>query len=148
MLFKSFSSSIIGLILTINLSYAEEPQTSDKPLVKKRPNLVERSTLLANEGHWVMIPKTALIFTPERYKDNVVTKAQGSLLTWSAFLKKNRGWIHTHEVNLLQAKGKELVDQKVIAAYKSMGKVVIATYKNNPITVKAAALLPPEKKGK
>ncbi len=92
-----------------------------------------------------MIPKTALIFTPERYKDKVVGKPQGSLLSWDKFFKQNSGWIHVHEVTLLQARGKEVIDPKVIAAYKSMGKIVVAAYKRNPITVKASALAPPEK---
>lgn len=103
------------------------------------------STLLASGKNWVMIPETALIYLPDRYSDKVVIKPSGTLISWNSFLEKNSGWIHTHEVTILQARGKEVIDQKIIQAYQGMGKVVIATYKKNPITVKTSSLIPPEK---
>lgn len=134
----------------ISLSTADAQVKADQgengPVINKRAGLLERSTLLASGRHWAMIPKTALIYLPERYKSKVVSKPQGKLLKWSEFVKKNSGWIHTHEVKLSQARGLEIVDPKVVKAYKTMGKIVIATYQKNPITVKAAALVPPEEK--
>lgn len=127
---------------------AAEEKASDAPVlpIKKRPSLMERSTLLTSGNSWVMIPKTAVIYLPDRYSNKVVTKPKGSLMGWNAFLRKNSGWIHTHEVTVQQARGIEVIDQKIIQAYQGMGKVVIATYQKNPITVKPSSLIIPEKK--
>lgn len=144
--------SFLAVVFCLGSLWAQTSTTAEKssettvPPIKKRPSLVEMSTLLASGGNWVMIPKTALIYVPDRYSDKVVAKPSGSLISWNEFLKRNAGWIHTHEVTVLQARGKEVIDQKIIQAYQSMGKVVIATHQKNPITVKASSLLPPEEK--
>ncbi|MGJ8676835.1 MAG: hypothetical protein ACSHX0_04915 [Akkermansiaceae bacterium] len=111
---------------------------------KKKPGLVESSTLIASGGNWTLIPKSAAIYVPDRYKSKIVNKPTGILLNWTDFKKKNSGWIHTIEVTVNQARGKEVIDPKKIDAYKSMGKIIVATYKNGPISVQLSALLPPE----
>ncbi|MCP5538328.1 MAG: hypothetical protein H7A51_19105 [Akkermansiaceae bacterium] len=124
--------------------YGEERKPI-KPLVNiRKRDLFAISTLFSYRGYWGMVPKNAVIYVPPHLKDKIVQKPKGKLLHWPLFLQKNGGWIHTHEVSMAQAKGKEKVDQKAIEAYKGLNKIVVATYHRQPITVKAEALLPPE----
>ncbi len=150
MLFQKAAYSIVAVILCASPSWVSA-QDSDSgytkaTTVRKKSNIVDRSTLLTGSGRWAMVPKTALLHLPQRYNDKVVTKPNGKLMSWSDFLRKHRSWIHTHEVTLNQARGLEVIDAKVIDAYKGMGKVVIATYNKNPTGMMAPALATPEKK--
>ena len=118
-------------------------EKATKKVKKKRLGIVESSTMLAYRGHWTLVPISSVIHTPSTHKDKIVTKPKGDLLTWESFLTKNSGWIHTHEVTIDQARGEKAINQKVIDAYKSMGKLIVATYKKGPISVEKSALSPP-----
>ncbi|MGJ8661087.1 MAG: hypothetical protein ACSHXL_03550 [Bacteroidota bacterium] len=141
-------SCLVSSTASAQAPAAVEADKTSPISIKKRPGIIERSTLLASGGNWTMIPKTAAIYVPDRYKNKIVSKPTGTVLSWADFKKKNSGWIHTHEVNANQARGKEVIDQKIIKAYQSMGKIVVATYNKGPISVQEAALLPPEIKEK
>ncbi|MFK7910273.1 MAG: hypothetical protein AB8F34_06680 [Akkermansiaceae bacterium] len=109
---------------------------SEKPLaVTKKRSLIGNSTLLANGNYWTLVPRGAVIHIPSRYKDKVVSKPIGRLLEWKKFLRQNQGWLQTHAVTMKQAQGKEPIKEKTQKAYQSIGKVVVATCANGPISV-------------
>ena len=108
--------------------------------IKKR-SLIANSTLLANRGHWTLVPKGAVIHIPAHLKSKVVTKPKGTLLNWGQFLRKNYGWLHEHSVRMEQAQGKKPIAPDVIKAYKSMSKIVVATCAGNPISVAPKSLI-------
>lgn len=116
-----------------------------KPIitVKKKLSLVERSTLLASGSYCALVPKGSVIYVPEHYKNKIVSKPQGRLKNWASFLNANAGWIHLHEVELKQAFGQKYLGEEKMKAYKSIGKIVIATNGGSPISVAPKALLPP-----
>lgn len=119
-----------------------------KPLVNiRKRDLFAISTLFHHNGNWAMVPKGAVIHIPSRLSDKVVTKPRGKLLRWPVFLARYGGLFHTQEVSMLQAKGKEKINPKAIEAYKGTGKIVVATYHRQPITVHLDALKPPAEPG-
>ena len=106
------------------------------PLKKKKKGLIENSTLLAHNGQWTLIPKGAVIYTPDHLKDKIITTpGKLKIVQWSPFLQKNHGWIHAHSITKEQARGKEKISEKAVKAYKTIGKIVVATYNGNPISV-------------
>ena len=117
---------------------------TEKPLVTiKKRSLIGSSTLLSNGHHWTLVPNGAVIHVPACLKDKVVTKPVGTLISWKKFLRNNYGWLHTHPIKMTQAQGREKIDQKAIKAYKTMGKIVVATCANGPISVTPKSLIPP-----
>ncbi|MBK1830367.1 hypothetical protein JIN77_06500 [Verrucomicrobiaceae bacterium R5-34] len=124
---------------------AAPPAEPAKPIAKaKRKTLIGSSTLLANNGHWTLIPKGAVIYIPERHKGKLVSKPTGTLIEWKKFLIANHGWIHVHPVTMTQAQGKDKLADDVMKAYQSMGKVVVATCAGGPISVAPISLLTEE----
>lgn len=115
------------------------------PIVVKKKSLIGSSTLLTNNGQWTLVPKGSVLHIPENLKSKIVTAPSGKLIEWKTFLRKNHGWIHIHTVKMTQAQGKEKVSQDAIKAYKTMGKIVIATCAGGPISIAPDALKPAEK---
>lgn len=115
-----------------------------KPIVTvKKRSLIGSSTLLATGSHWTIVPKGSIIHIPARFKNKVVTKPQGKLQDWPVFLRENAGWIHLHSIPMKQAHGQEFLGEKEMKAYKSVGKMVIATCGGHPISVAPKAFVPP-----
>jgi len=115
-----------------------------KPIVTvKKRSLIGSSTLIASGNHWTIVPKGAVIHLPDLLKSKVVSKPQGKLQHWPVFLRENSGWIHLHPVSLKHAHGQKFLGEKPMKAYKSMGKMVIATRGGNPISVAPKAFVPP-----
>ncbi len=110
--------------------------TSKKPLAKhKKQSLINNSTLLADGSNWTLVPKGAVLNVPARYQDKIVIKPTGKLLEWRKFLRKNQGWLQTYPVSMKEAQGKHKMSDKAVAAYHSIGKVIVATCANGPISV-------------
>lgn len=115
-----------------------------KPLVTiKKHSLIGSSTLLGYSGYWTLVPRGAVIHIPVHHQNKILSKPKGKLLSWQQFLRKNYGWLHVHEIHMSQAKGHKKIDQKSIEAYKSIGKIVVATCAKGPISVAPDALKPP-----
>ena len=150
--------SIIATVITTTLlvTFADAQPTTTKnppkdiqPAQKKRKSLIERSTLLAHNGEWALFPKNSVLHIPDHLKNKVIsTPGKLKIVHWSTFFKKNHGWIHTHSVNKEQARGKEKINPAAIKAYKTIGKVVIATHNGNPISVNPNSLKPESQKTK
>ena len=120
--------------------------SKEKPAITiKKRSLIASSTLLASNGHWTLVPRGAIIHTPAHLKTKIVSKPQGTLIDWNTFLRKNYGWIHVHAVQMSQAQGKKPIKPEAIKAYKSIGKMVIATCAGGPISVAPSAITPKDK---
>lgn len=126
----------------------EKSQTSksrEQPIEKNQNfNIADESTLLASKGFWTPLPTGTVIYIPNHLKSKIVTHPTGKISDWKQFLYKNRGWIHLLPVTMDQARGSSRIKADVIKAYQSMGKVVIATYQNNPVSVMPKALIIPK----
>lgn len=106
-----------------------------------RPNhqsIIAQSTILHDGKNWTLVPKGALIFLPEAMKSRVDVKPLGTLLTWTDFLTKNRAWITTNDVSFDQAAGTEAIPPERVTYWAKQDKVVIATHRQGPISVRLA----------
>lgn len=126
----------------------KQGDASTKPVEKpvdqnKEFNIADESTLLASKGLWTPVPKGTVIYTPKHLKSKIVSQPKGKISDWKQFFYKNRGWIHLHPVTIAQARGSQ-IKPELIKAYQSMGKMVIATYQKNPISVMPEALVIPK----
>lgn len=143
---KTLSLITTVIITSFSLSLAEAQPAAPNtkaPTQKKRKGLLERSTILANNGNWTLLPKGAVIHTPDHLKDKIASgPGQLKILNWKPFLKKNHGWLHTYPISKEQAKGTKKITPAAIKAYKSIGKLVVATYNGNPVSVNPNSLKP------
>mgnify|MGYP001817507175 CR=1 FL=1 len=96
---------------------------------------LNRSTLLAFNGNWTLVPKTAVIHIPESLQSRIVTEPTGKLLPWREFFALNRGWLHTQNVALSDARGETELSPAVCLAYRATGRVVVAVHKRGPISM-------------
>ena len=147
------SSLITTIILissfSISLAEAEPAAPNTKPPTKKRKGLLERSTILAHNGNWTLLPKGAVIHTPDHLKNKIAsTPGRNKIITWKPFLQKNHGWIHTYPISKEQARGTKKISPAAIKAYKTMGKLVVATHNGNPISVNPTSLKPETEESK
>lgn len=122
--------------------HAENKELKPIVTVKKR-SLIGNSTLIASGAHWTIVPQGSIIHLPKRLKDKVVSKPQGKMQNWPDFLRENYGWIHLHPISMQHAHGQKFLGEEAMKAYKTVGKMVIATCGGNPISVAPKAFVPP-----
>ncbi len=142
---------------TSELAYAEtkkrallEQQKTVKPEAKptikvggKVRGFYDGSTILAvvDDGVHAVVPQGALINIPPKLNAMVVKKPVGKLLRWPDFLEKYSKLLATREVSWETAKGEDPISDKEKKNFSIAGKIVVAVFKKNPITV----LEPPPK---
>jgi hypothetical protein len=105
-------------------------------------DLKARYSYVQNKGKRVSIPTASLLYVPEGLSSMVTKDPTGTLVTWKSFLKQNRSKIHCHTVSLEEVRAQKRFTEEMIRGYKSFGKIVIATYKDRPISVNSQTLEP------
>ena len=142
--------AVVSIILSVshfsvaNAQDADAKSNSSKEAkVKKERHPLSRKLLLSFNGVNTRVPEKSVLYVPAHHKAKILASPNGKYLSWDKFFKKNAGWIHIYEVKIAHAKGTEYFDPKVIDAYRSMGKVIIAVFKGNPITVSDKTTNPP-----
>jgi hypothetical protein len=112
------------------------------PTAVNRPSgqsIIKESVILNDGKSWTLIPKGAVIFLPEAMKSRVNAKPVGTLLPWTDFLTQNRAWITTNDVSFDQAAGTEALPAERVAYWTKQTKIVIATHRQGPISVRVAS---------
>lgn len=100
-------------------------------------SLVERSDILNHRGLATLLPKGALLHLPESLSArNGLGDGGSAVVNWPDFFRRNSQWIHPLKVRLGQALGDEPIDQALIARIAKTGKVVVAIYFDQPISVR------------
>ena len=122
------------------------PSKEKTILPSEKRSLIAKSTLLSSDSFWTLLPRGSVIHVPKHLKGKVTRKPYGALVDWKTFLRKNHGWIHVHEVTMTQAQGKGSINPKIIEAYQSMGKIVVATCSGGPISVAPTSLVTKKEK--
>ena len=105
-------------------------------------DLWSSSEILCFGDAMTLIPKHAVIHTPKSLAARLKKVSGAQLITWDDFFPANRSWITTVEVSLEQAEGKMPLSAKTSELMIKSGKVVVATFNGNPIsllTTKASA---------
>lgn len=98
-------------------------------------DLIADSTVLCYGGSLTLVPKGAVLHLPEKLQDRVGVKPNVQVKTWRDFYGANRGWIRAIEVTRDQAIGHAPLPEATLATIEDSSSLVIATYKNGPISV-------------
>ncbi|WP_367873458.1 hypothetical protein [Luteolibacter sp. Populi] len=107
--------------------------------------LADLSQFLGEGGTSVILPKGSVIHCPEALTARILDSPGGTLIPWPEFLIAHRNWVSTREVATAQIRGEAGFTDSDRAAFKAGGKLVIATFRGNPVTVLAppAPAVPP-----
>ena len=97
-------------------------------------------TKLVARGMWCDVPKNSIIHIPETLKKHISDDPKGKYADWKTFLNQNRSILVNQPVTYEQSLGINKLTQNQIDSYKALNKIVIATYKNSPVTLNKAAL--------
>lgn len=111
-----------------------KPETKPAVALRKKDYYEGTTILVKGEDHTV-VPQGAVLSLPPKLAEMVVQKPRGKLLIWPLFIKKHARYITTKEVSWETAKGNDPITEKEKKAFSIGGKVVIAVYKKNPISV-------------
>lgn len=123
------------------------PQTQgeDPSVVNRVGNLLAESDLITFNGQTTLVPKKALVLVPQKISARINNHQSGSaVVTWVDFFSQNRGWISTVEVTFAQARGDEPVSPEILEALAKSGNLVVAVFKNSPISVMPLKAVNPE----
>ena len=90
-------------------------------------------------GKSTFLPTDALVYIPPSMKSSVSKEKTGELVLWPDFYRMNRSRFHTVEVTESEFRGKTPISQERLMQWKSLGRIVVALYRGNPITLPAHA---------
>lgn len=133
------------LVLLFEESRERDPITTLGPAVDAPTHeatwaagsLVDRSEILNHQGLATLLPKGALLHLPESLAARSgIGDGQSAVVNWADFFRRNCQWIYPLKVRLEQALGEEPIDQALLARVAKSGKVVVATYFDQPISVR------------
>lgn len=117
----------------------ETPPQERAPVSRPNAQSIIKQSMVLNDGkNWTLIPKGAVIFLPQAMKSRVNANPVGTLLPWNDFLTRNRAWITTNDVSFDQAAGTEALPPERLAYWAKQEKIVIATHRQGPISVRLA----------
>ena len=112
------------------------PATGEDPSVVNRPrDLLSDSDILCFDGIATLVPKRAILLSPQNLADRVGFKPGAKILSWVDFYARNRGWITTVEVSRTQAEGNLALPEETQKQMAKGGNLVVATYQGGPISV-------------
>lgn len=115
-------------------------------VVPKSPrdfSLEALSQFLGDGESCVILPKGCVVHCPDTLGARVLTTPRGKLVPWPEFLVAHRAWITTREVSQEQIRGEAVFTESDHAGFHSAGKLVIATFRGNPVTVLTPLPTPP-----
>lgn len=107
----------------------------EKPEVTVKRDIYQISDVLVDGGFHTVIPKGAVLSVPESLTNRIASKAEGKFQFWPEFYERNKAWIRLQEVEVDVALGKVPLPESVVKMLGTESKMVIASFKGNPITV-------------
>ncbi len=124
----------------------QDPEILAQAKEYSQASLLDRSDALAHSGLATLLPKGAVLFVPEAMAGRA-SLAEGTVLVdWREFYRSNSHWLLPWNVRLAQAIGEEPLDLGQLERLKRMGKVVVATCFDQPISLHEGALVREEVK--
>lgn len=98
-------------------------------------NFVKNSDILCFRDSMILIPKHSILLTPKNLAARLNATPEAQLVTWGSFYPANRSWLTTVELSPEQAAGKMPISTEAIDSLTKGGKLVVKTFKGNPISV-------------
>jgi hypothetical protein len=99
-------------------------------------SILKNSTILHDGKHWTLVPKGAVVHTPEHLKSRVNVEPTGELLGWRDFLAANHAWISTCEMDFEEAAGKYALSEDTTSNWAKQKKLVVAVHQHGPISAR------------
>lgn len=112
----------------------EDPSKANRP-----KDILAESDIISFRGLATLVPKRAILQTPQAYAGNLKMEPGAKFVSWLEFYSANRSWITTVDVNREQAEGKAPIAEDTQKLLSKSRNLVVATYKTGPISV-----LPPK----
>lgn len=130
--------------LTVRLNQSKQqlatqvstPSTAVNPAVERvEEDFMNSSEFLCFGDALTLVPKGAVLLVPKNLASRLKKQFGVRLVNWSEFYPANRSWITTTEVSSDQAEGKVPLSEETNILNAKSGKLVVATYSGNPISV-------------
>jgi len=119
-----------------SLAHLTQVSETDQPVPRSgNLSIISQSEILHDGQFWTLVPKGAVLFVPEKKKENVGARPVGTLLQWRDFLARNPAWISTNETSFDQASGDSPIPAEKIEFWKKQGRVIVAVHQGGPISV-------------
>lgn len=115
----------------------EKPAANEAKVARpENQSIIKESSILHDGRNWTIVPNGAVVHLPAALKARVNARPVGTLLAWTDFLARNRGWITTTEVTFDQAAGNEAMPAERAAFLAKQDKIVVAVHQCGPISVR------------
>lgn len=102
---------------------------------KEQRSMFDGMTILGSSGQWTVVPSNAFLAKSPVLTKYVLEKPNGTYTQWAEFSRRNRVWLMSHEVTADTIKGENPITEKQLESFQKSRKVIVATYKNSPISV-------------
>jgi len=93
------------------------------------------STFVKAGSECSFIPTDAILYVPDSLKARVTKEKGENMVLWPKFYRKNTSSFHTVEVSVDEFTGKKPVSEARMKQWQSLGRIVVAVYRGNPISV-------------
>jgi hypothetical protein len=93
------------------------------------------SSFIKYDGSVTLVPKGAILFVPDRFKDSIVTGMTGKFSLWNEFSTKYRGLVAPFEITIDQATGIKPIEEERLSVAQRSGLILVAVFNGNPISV-------------
>jgi hypothetical protein len=113
---------------------------ADTGVKRETWDLESNSEFIVSEKVVTLVPKGAILYVPDRFRQNIAPNLSGSFLIWNEFLAKYRGLVTSFEVTLDQATGEKPLDAARFEAAKKSGLIIVAVLNRSPISVSQPAV--------
>lgn len=112
------------------------PAKGPDPSVVNRPgDLLAESDIISAGGLATLVPKRAILQTPEKYAAQIKLQPGAKIVSWADFYAANRGWITTVEVSRVQAEGNKPIAEDTRKFMGTCRNLIVATYQGGPISI-------------
>lgn len=123
---------------------AKKPAPAKPAEPAKPPTLLGQSDIICFNGVATIVPKRAILQSPQNLASRLQYQAGAKLVGWKDFYELNRAWITTVEVSEEQAQGDSPLAEDTQKKVVKSTQLVVATFKGGPISVLPLKTPPPE----
>jgi len=120
------------------------PASSEGRDFKLLKSIYDDAILVRVQQYHTILPQGSILYFPSYLNQEVqLGKVEGTeFLDWPEFYQKYQGLFETVEVSPEQIHDEEGFSEEAIALGRSLQRILVSVYKSNPVTCKAAYLLP------
>jgi len=117
------------------MKHLEPAPGEDPSKANQSSDILADSDIISFRGLATLVPKRAILQTPQSYAGLVKMEPGARFVSWREFYAVNRGWITTVEVSREQAEGNAPFAEETQKFLGTNRNLVVATFKGGPISV-------------